>query len=240
MKGFFTYLIIFTTLSSGFARGRFSDVVFERTTLSFGGGVSYYQGELGPIIPNIKAIRYNAKFAANFRIYKAIYLHYHLAGTVLHGNDFYIKEAVNQNRGAFFVTNVLQGGFHVSFNNFIPLRNKKVIHYAYLGTDVAGIDVKMEKRGGTTPLVPEGNFSRFQWVNPIGFGIGYQLSLRVGVAYEGTFFFCHTDYLDGISQNGNPNTRDSYTSSNLMLTVKLGNLRRRRKPSFMMKGKRRY
>lgn len=212
---------------SWFSQAQFLD----RFTIQGGTGLSAYQGDIGSTIPELQSIRYNAKIGFNFRVYKFFHLHYHFSGTVLHNSDLYSTEKEKLNRGIFFKTDIYQGGFHFSFNQFLN-QYSKVIHYFYFGTDVAMMYVNMEKRGGRTPLVEEGSINHFQWINPVGFGLGYKVSQRVGLVYEGTFFITHTDYVDGTAFNGNPGNRDTYFNSNLMLSVKLGKIKKTRRPSF--------
>ena len=203
----------------------------DRFTYQTGAGISFYQGDIGEAFPVTESIRYNVKGGVNFRLYKFLGIHYHISYTQIHHSDLYSDQADRQDRGIFFENKILHSGIHLSLNQFISPYTK-IIHYIYLGLDAAAMQVTTEKRGGTRVLAPEGTFSPFQILGPIGAGLGYRVSKRIGIVSEFTYYLSNTDYLDGTSYNGTPANTDSFVNYNLMVTIKLGKLKRARRPSF--------
>ena len=203
----------------------------ERFTYQGGFGLTFYQGDIGESVATAQALRYNIKGGFNFRLYKFLGLHYHLSYTVIHHNDQYSSDPGRLERGIFFENKLIHSGIHLSLNQFIsPYTN--IIHYFYIGLDAAAMQVRMEKRSGARPLVQEGEYSYFQFLGPIGLGLGYRVTQRVGIVSEFTYYVSNTDYLDGTSYNGTPKNTDSFVTYNLMATIKLGKIKRSRRPSF--------
>lgn len=217
------FLILFSFPIFLFAQGRFS--------IYGGAGSGYYQGDLAESnIPNPLTLRASAQIGADFHIYKKIVFRYHLMGTTIYNSDEFAEDRYRVQRGLMFSTNILQGGFQIKINRIFGSNRSKIINYAFLGTDLAAIDVTV-RNYGSNPMVAEGKYSTYQIINPMGVGLGYWLSIRCGLIFESTFHFSYTDYLDGISYNGSPKGKDTYVTNHLVLLVRLGKINRRGRPS---------
>ena len=221
MKIKITLLFLFFGVSL-FAQGRW--------TVFGGPGYAYYQGDVAhSVIPNGQTMKISALVGASYMVFKHVGIRYHLSGSVLHGSDLYASSPDLINRGLSFKTNLLQGGFSIKINRIIGKPKTKFINYIFLGTDLAVIDVLVTP--GSKPMVPEGDYSRYQIINPFGIGLGYWFSKRYGLTYEATMHISSTDYLDGISYNGKPKGRDTYISNTVVLVARLGKLNYRKRPS---------
>ena len=68
----------------------------------------------------------------------------------------------------------------------------------------------------------EHELPRSEMIVPIGVGVRYQLSPRLGLHAESAYRQISTDYLDGFSQAGNPTREDSYYKFSVGISYKLG------------------
>lgn len=59
-------------------------------------------------------------------------------------------------------------------------------------------------------------------VIPVGAGVRYNLSDRIGINVEGSYRLMRTDYLDGFSKSANPNLKDHYSSISVGASYKFG------------------
>lgn len=60
--------------------------------------------------------------------------------------------------------------------------------------------------------VSEEDFPRTTLLFPIGLGANFHLTHRVNVQIEGLYHVSFTDYLDGVSENGNPDRNDAFAT----------------------------
>ena len=68
----------------------------------------------------------------------------------------------------------------------------------------------------------EHELPRSEFIIPIGIGVRYALTDKVGLHAEGAYRYTSTDYLDGFSQAGNPLRDDSYYKFSVGVSYKLG------------------
>lgn len=75
--------------------------------------------------------------------------------------------------------------------------------------------------GGVVQLPAEGNntatFSGVAAVLPVGAGVTLRASRSLYFTLEGLYYFTSSDLLDGISQRGNPNSKDSFATATLKI-----------------------
>lgn len=57
---------------------------------------------------------------------------------------------------------------------------------------------------------------------PVGAGVRYYLSDKVGISAETSYRLASTDYLDGFSQSANPSKRDHYYSHTIGVVYRIG------------------
>jgi opacity protein-like surface antigen len=68
----------------------------------------------------------------------------------------------------------------------------------------------------------EHELPRSQFIIPIGIGVRYKLTDKVGLHAEGAYRHISTDYLDGFSHAGNPQRDDAYFKYSVGVSYKLG------------------
>jgi hypothetical protein len=66
------------------------------------------------------------------------------------------------------------------------------------------------------------SFSKITPAIPLGIGVTYSLPKNFYLSAEAGYRFVFTDYLDGISQVGNPNRKDTYYYAGLTITKAFG------------------
>ena len=59
-------------------------------------------------------------------------------------------------------------------------------------------------------------------VLPVGIGVRYYLSDKIGISAETSYRITSTDYLDGFSQSVNPSKKDYYHSHSIGIVYRLG------------------
>ena len=64
------------------------------------------------------------------------------------------------------------------------------------------------------------NYSNTQFSLPIGLGVKYDLTNNLNIGFEYGIRLVWTDYLDGVSQAGNPNKNDVYFSGGIVLAYR--------------------
>jgi hypothetical protein len=93
--------------------------------------------------------------------------------------------------------------------------------YAILGLGFAYFNPKENIDGKKEALQPqqrEGvSYSRIVPVIPIGAGIRFRINYLMNIGLEGVYRLTFTDYLDDVSQRGNPDKNDGYLIVNLKL-----------------------
>ncbi len=105
------------------------------------------------------------------------------------------------------------GGIGVTFLNI--KRDFSKIDTTYFdakSTTVIGLGIDKAKATPRTIIVI-----------PVGAGLNYTISEKMGIKAEATYRFAFTDYIDGFSYAGNPSAKDSYYGFSIGLSYKLFN-----------------
>jgi hypothetical protein len=212
MKNIIFYVLLITFITT---KG-------QRFTVFGGPGLSFYQGDLSEgFLPNSQTMKTCGKLGLDYLIYNHIGIRFHTSGSILHHSDTYSSQIGRFNRGISFTTYILQGGFQLKIDRIFGAPKTKFINYLYSGLDLAVMDVS-KTYSQTSTLVAEGRYSNFQFIIPIGGGIGYWVNPEFGLVYEFCLNVSNTDYLDGVSYNGQPKGRDTYVNNNIILIYRFG------------------
>ena len=188
----------------------------------FGGvGASNYQGDVysSPSFSN-KTILFSWKLGVGYDFHPrwGVRAHYSSAGA--HGSDAYSSDAAVSGRGVSFESEIIDAGVTIKFKHLFK-RSYQFINYAFLGFDYTDMDVeRIDQR--SADVVPEDDFSDAQLNMPIGIGLGWWFNRHWGVVMETSYHHVFSDYLDGISVGGNPETNDSYVDLHVMLLYRFG------------------
>lgn len=231
MKKNVLYILFFTCF---LVQGRESKAwLSTKISVFAGGGFAFYQGDLAQsVIPEAIEMRYAGKIGLTYRFQNKWSVRCQFGGAVFHGSDKYSSDPLKVSRGLSFTNQLIEGGFQLQLNQFTNLKTK-LIHYLYCGTDLANIRVN-QKQEGNAKLVQEKDYSNYQWIHPVGLGVGLMLNKRFSLVYEATFHFSYTDYLDGVSYNGDPNKLDTFFTGQVILFARIGSIRKERQGRYRM------
>ena len=195
----------------------FCSVTTNANWYLFGGpGFAWYQGDVSESgIPNLKMIKFNAKIGAGYDFRSRWGIRGHFSYGTFHGSDEYAGDVFKQARGISFNSTVYDGGITLRYRDLFK-KNTSLINYGFFGFDAMQMSVDRTVTG-TGALIAEDPPGSFQYNIPVGFGLGKWFSAHWGWAYEFSFHFTLTDYLDGTSNAGNPDAGDSFIANHFML-----------------------
>ena len=138
---------------------------------------------------------------------------------------------ITQDRGASFETSFMEISILAEYDLFaLPINGKgawkeRVAPYGFLGLGFSLIDPSIQFDSNSPEISSDlaEQYSDIQPVVPIGVGIKYNALKNVTVGLELGIHFTFTDYLDGVSQSGDPGNNDQYVSWGLVVSYVLGN-----------------
>lgn len=182
-------------------------------------GVSNYMGDLAPspIAANETQFAFGGQYRQMLSPYFAVkgsVTYGKISGSDLNKPTF---QAVKENSGRQMESGLLeftlQGEWHFlgtpRYNN-AGLYNRQVSPFIGLGAGLLFANAKVSAPEGSNRRYPEADDSSTFLVFPMTLGIRFDLTESLVMAGEFGLRATFTDYLDGISQTGNPNTNDHY------------------------------
>lgn len=151
-------------------------------------------------------------------------------------NDADYSENWRQQRNFSFSTPVTEITLLGMFHPYgVEQDFKRLTPYVFAGAGISILNVKRDfskidraafddKAPVITGLAQDSlnTPSKIMPVIPMGFGLHYSLSPKVGLKAEGTYRYTSSDYLDGFKYAGNPDKKDSYYGISLGLSFLLG------------------
>ncbi|MEM6965519.1 MAG: DUF6089 family protein [Bacteroidota bacterium] len=199
---------------------------------NFEGGFSFglmtYQGDLAESFVELREANLAYAFVLRNAISDRFYLRVGFMGGQISGDDANASSAGLQMRGFSFRSDLyefhLLGEWNILGEGRASTRGgverQRFTPYLFLGVGAVLFDPQVfdgqEKD-------PEGrDYSTFNVSVPIGGGIKFGLNDRVVLSLEAGGRTAFSDYLDGISQLGNPDRNDWYFAGNLILTYTFG------------------
>lgn len=188
----------------------------------FGGvGGAYYQGDMyGAVLPTLKTTCFSWKVGVGYDFHRRWGVRAHYSKASVHGSDSYSDEAFAQARAVTFTTKITDIGVTAKYKHLFK-KSYRFINYGFFGFDYMNMNVARTD-AGTGALVTEDAFGATQWNVPVGIGLGWWFSAHWGGVFEGSYHYSFTDYLDGISNAGNPKANDSYIDFHLMVVYRFG------------------
>lgn len=187
----------------------------------FGLGQSYYIGDLNKSsFPRSETINISYKGGVGFNILPEIGVAVHLTKSSLNGSDFFGDLNGNGDRGLSFVSPLTDFGINVKFRNSFG-KQGQYLAYFFTGMNRFMFSPTVTKDPDSNiNYLPEKGFKKGGVNFPIGFGFGYKFTGNIGLVWESALHVTYTDYIDGISKNGNPNYRDAFVDSHLILVFR--------------------
>jgi OOP family OmpA-OmpF porin len=188
----------------------------------FGGaGISYYQGDMDEsVYPKLKTMCFSWKAGVGYDYHPRWGVRGHYSKAELHGSDSYSNDVLLQVRGITFTTKLTDIGLTAKYKHLFK-KSYRLMNYGFFGFDYMSMSVSRSD-AGTGSLIAEDGFSNTQFNIPIGIGLGWWFNAHWGSVVESSYHFALTDYLDGISNAGNPKANDSYIDVHVMLIYRFG------------------
>lgn len=213
MKKFFCAVVFSLITTLGFAGGEW--VFFA------GPGMAYYQGDLNSnSLPRTQILNMSIKggVAYNFHPRFGVALHY--TQSSLNGSDFYNSSNDLAQRGLSFTSPLKEFGLNLRVRNLFG-KNERLINYMFTGVNYFLFNPTVTK-ANVENYVPESGYSKSGVNVPFGLGLGYWVTPQIGIVWETGLHILYTDYLDGVSEQGNPVYKDAFVDSHILVFFRLG------------------
>lgn len=180
-----------------------------------GGGAMWYAGDLqeNPW-PHYKTIRWTANAGLHWQITRrwGLQLNY-TVGEILASDEFAV-DATRKARDLRFQTFVHEIGLRGTFD-ILPNDKWKVLPYITAGVGALNFEPKRDDVK-LRPLAAEGqSYSNWTVAIPTGLGVKWQINCEWSLKGEALYHWTITDYLDDVSQRGNPKWPDGMWDINV-------------------------
>jgi OmpA-OmpF porin, OOP family len=198
------------------------------------GGVAYYNGELHCPSRGIANLRPGGGAYARYSFNDNFFARVNGQFGQIEGSDANFEEDWRRLRNFSFNSIYYDGALLLEWEPFGKFRYSGVKKFnrmlsPYIHTGVAGIYAKPKTNfNDPNPVTKQGEIdidkANTQFLHfgiPVGGGVRYDLSQSWMIGIEGAFRIALTDYLDGVSEAGNPGKRDWYETLNLTLGYRL-------------------
>lgn len=201
-------------------------------------GMFIYQGDLTPsAIGSYKTLKPAINIFASKFMSSSFAVRGNLALGALKGNDaVYAHPEYRQQRNFNFLSPVIEasvlGEWNVLGRNYI---SRGFSPYVFAGGGISLLRIRRdysrlnaEYFGETSELITGLNNDvqrtppRVLLVMPVGAGVRYYFSDRIGISAESSYRFMQNDYLDGFSQAANPKKGDHYFSHTIGVVYRIG------------------
>jgi len=201
-----------------------------RWALGIGAGATFYQGELsmegfgtfrGQSLSERFYLqrRWSPHWASTLRVNR---------GGLLGDDQLFKDDPYRAARNFTFETKYVDAAL---LSTFYPLGELRIEPSVSLGIAKVFYEAKAELTANQHPelfnsikLDQIADQRSPAWVLPIQVALTAKASNQIAFELGGQLNFAYTDYLDGVSQAGNPNDRDRYGSVYLTATLLLGNM----------------
>ncbi|MBO72284.1 MAG: hypothetical protein CMD35_01585 [Flavobacteriales bacterium] len=191
---------------------------WENAYAFIGGGTSYYQGDLNATAfptPKILNLSFKGGLGYNFNKRYGIVLHY--TESSLSADDAFVNNAIKNARGLSFESPLKEIGLNLKIRN-ITGKQETYIGYLFTGINYFQFNPTLTRSGfATINYVVESSYPTSGFNIPFGVGFGIWLTDNFGLVWEASLHVTYTDYIDGVSSNGNPNYKDAFVDSHVKL-----------------------
>lgn len=206
----------YTLIACFFSLGSFAQL---ENFYVFGGiGTAYYQGDLNArAFPSSKVMNFSFKGGFGYHLNEKVGVLAHYSKSSLNASDLHTKNnAVKVARGISFKSPLTEFGLNFKIRNVLSTE-KQYINYILLGANYFDFYPSNEiSEFAYNPSVLETGYETSGINVPLGVGIGIWLIENLRVVWESSVHFTFTDYIDGVSHNGNPRYKDAFIDSHVM------------------------
>lgn len=204
----------------------------------FSAGTFVYQGDLTPdALGSYKTLRPAINLFASKFLSSSFALRGNLAFGGLRGNDAaYDHPEYRQQRNFNFRSPVIElsglAEWNILGRNYI---SRGFSPYVFAGGGISFLrarrdysNLNVEYFGSTSELIAGLNTDvqrsppKVLLVLPVGVGVRYYLTDRIGISAETSYRIMSNDYLDGFSQSANPNRGDHYYGHTIGAVYRIG------------------
>jgi hypothetical protein len=209
------FALLFTTLitqnafaqGGGFRAAKVTEIGVSLTLFHYSGDLAEKRIVLG-----------EGQFGFGFQVRQQLSNQFYLLGSAGFGRisgDDVNNNALASRRYRFFSTIrefALQGEFHAFATPFeLGATGAKLSPYVFAGGGLVLVNPKAEFYGNGPNPFPEKDIKKQMFCTPVGIGARADVYEKVGVFGAIGWRPVFSDYLDGVSTNGNPNNPDWYT-----------------------------
>ena len=209
-----------------------SNISLNAQTFELGAslGASLYQGDLSEDIINYKGAAPAYGAFVRYNIDDRFSVSGNLNAGTLNGNDANSNDPGIRKRGFALKSNIKELAFFCEFN-LIPIDNRhhrygifvqRFSPYVFLGGALATTDGTPTAPRDRAPYpFPEKDTHYTFFSIPFGVGIKYQVTEEINTGFDFGWRPTLSDYLDGVSVNGNPNKNDWYFFTGIKISYLL-------------------
>lgn len=192
-------------------------------------GVANYQGDLANKPIEFRETKYSFGGFVKYHYSNKVHFRGQLYYARISGDDIHGE---NKNRDWRFATNMAEASIQMEYLPFgkyrfnrVGLFRPQINPFLTIGIGSAfAINKNLEYESGKEPDIPfpeEGDKNNFL-VIPIGAGIRFDFTQWTTLAGEAGWRYAQSDYLDGVSINGNPGKKDWYFFLGFTLSTYIG------------------
>ncbi len=186
--------------------------------LFVGAGGSYYLGDLkNTALPGLATTHFSYKLGLGYDWQNRWGVRLQYSDGKISGSDAYATGRGRQLRGISFTSDFKEVSVLAKFRLNNVSRNSNLNFYLLGGVSGYQFAPALDYSNIRLPLVPEASFATKQIGIPVGVGVQYWFSKYVGVAAESMYHYTFTDYLDGVSKNGNDKFKDAVVDAHVSL-----------------------
>ncbi len=201
----------------------FIETVNAQLNIFIGPGATYYLGDLkNTPLPGLQTTHFSYKLGLGYDWNSQWGIKFQYMDGAFSGNDAYATSSGRKNRGIAFKSDYKELAVLLKYkwNNFPNSGNWDL--YFLGGVEGFQFSPQMDYSQARKDLLPENSFATKQLAVPVGLGAAYWFTPRVGVLAEGLYHYTFTDYLDGVSKNGNDKLKDALIDAHVTLLLRLG------------------
>ncbi len=224
-KNILAILILLVSSLESFAQ-------YENLYAFFGVGQSYYQGDLNAnAFPNGNILNMSYKGGIGYNFHTRFGAQMHYTQSNLNGSDYFNNNAGMAARGLSFTSPLKEFGINFKLRN-LNGKDGRWINYLFTGFNFFSFNPTVTKaESSETNYVAEDGYKKIGINIPAGIGIGYWATNNIGIVWESALHITYTDYLDGVSKNGNAKYKDAFVDSHIMVLFRFGEWKGMRKGS---------
>ena len=207
---------LLTLFAFSFSFGLYAQL--ENLYAFIGSGLAYYQWDLNATaIPKSELLNLSFKGGVGYNFNKRYGVVLHYSSASLSASDAYADNAVKNARGLSFESPLTEIGLNLKIRN-ITGKQESYIGYLFTGINYFKFNPTITRSDfATINYAVESDYPSSGINIPVGIGFGIWLTENFGLVWEAAVHATYTDYIDGVSSNGNPNYKDSFVDSHVKL-----------------------